>query len=431
MSQFGDSTKCLHAGQSKDPATNARAVPIYQSSSFMFDSTEKAADLFALREFGNVYTRLMNPTSSVWEQRIAAMEGGVAALATASGMSAIFLAVTTLVKNGDHIISSSSLYGGTDTLFRYVLPRFGIETTFLDELTEESLEAAVKDNTKIIYGETIGNPKGDVLDFDAVSKVANKHGIPFMVDNTFAPLICKPVEHGADIVVHSCTKWIGGHGTTIGGAIVDSGRFAWNNGRFPEFTEPDPSYHGMVYWDCFGDVPEMGNIAYIIKARVEGMRNVGPAPSPFNSFLILQGFETLPLRMEKHCKNALELAGWLKQHELVEWVVFTGLEEHPGHGIAKKYFKGGFGSVLGFGPKGGFEAAQKFIDNCQLASHLANVGDAKTLILHPASTSHQQLDEAAQKACGLSPDFVRVSVGIEDLKDIMADFDQALKASQS
>ena len=431
MSEFGDSTNCLHAGQSKDPATNARAVPIYQSSSFMFDSTEQAADLFALKEFGNVYTRLMNPTSGVWEQRIAAMEGGLAALATASGMSAIYLAVTTLVKNGDHIISSGSLYGGTDTLFRYVLPRFGIETTFIDELTEEALEAAVKDNTKIIYGETIGNPKGDVLDFEAVSKVAKKHGIPFMVDNTFAPLICKPIEHGADIVVHSCTKWIGGHGTTIGGAIVDSGKFAWNNGKFPEFTEPDPSYHGMIYWDCFGDVPDMGNIAYIIKTRVEGMRNVGPAPSPFNSFLILQGFETLPLRMEKHSSNARELAKWLRNHDLVDWVVFTGLEHHPSHDTAKKYLNGGFGSVLGFGPKGGFDAAQKFINNCQLASHLANVGDAKTLILHPASTSHQQLDEAAQKACGLSPDFVRVSVGIEDIKDIMADFDQALKASQS
>ena len=431
MSTFGDSTNCLHAGQSKDPATNARAVPIYQSSSFMFDSTEQAADLFALKEFGNVYTRLMNPTSAVWEQRMAALEGGVAALATASGMSAIYLAVTALVKNGDHIISSGSLYGGTDTLFRYVLPRFGIETTFIDELTAETLEAAVKDNTKIIYGETIGNPKGDVLDFEAISKVAKKHGIPFMVDNTFAPLICKPIEHGADIVVHSCTKWIGGHGTTIGGAIVDSGKFAWNNGKFPEFTEPDPSYHGMVYWDCFGDVPDMGNIAYIIKTRVEGMRNVGPAPSPFNSFLILQGFETLPLRMEKHSSNAIELANWLKNHDLVDWVVFTGLEEHPSYSTAKKYLNGGFGSVLGFGPKGGFEAAQKFINNCQLASHLANVGDAKTLILHPASTSHQQLDEAAQKACGLSPDFVRVSVGIEDIKDIMADFDQALKASQA
>ena len=431
MSQFGDSTNCLHAGQTKDPATNARAVPIYQSSSFMFDSTEHAADLFALKEFGNVYTRLMNPTSAVWEQRIAALEGGVAALGTASGMSAIFLAVTTLAKCGDHIISSGSLYGGTDTLFRYVLPRFGIQTTFIDELTEESLEEAIQDNTKIIYGETIGNPKGDVLDFDAVSSVAKKHGIPFIVDNTFAPLICKPIEHGVDIVVHSCTKWIGGHGTSIGGAIVDSGKFNWDNGRFPEFTEPDPSYHGMVYWDCFGDLPDIGNIAYIIKARVEGMRNIGPAPSPFNSFLFLQGLETLPLRMKQHCDNALALANWLKNHDLVDWVVFTGLEEHPSCSTAQKYLKNGFGSVLGFGPKGGFEAAQKFINSCQLASHLANVGDAKTLVLHPASTSHQQLDEEAQKACGLSPDFVRVSVGIEDLKDIYADFDQALKASQN
>ena len=431
MSDFRDATNCLHAGQTKDPATNARAVPIYQSTSFMFDSTEHAADLFALKEFGNVYTRLMNPTSSVWEQRIAALEGGVAALATASGMSAIFIAVTTLAKAGDHVVSSGSLYGGTDTLFRYVLPRFGIQTTFIDELSEDSLESAIQDNTKIIYGETIGNPKGDVLDFEVISSAAQKNDIPFMVDNTFAPLICKPIEHGADIVVHSCTKWIGGHGTSIGGAIVDSGKFAWNNGKFPEFTEPDPSYHGMVYWDTFGDIPDMGNIAYIIKARVEGMRNVGPAPSPFNSFLILQGFETLPLRMKQHCDNALKLAQWLKNHDLVDWVVFTGLEEHSSYPTAKKYLSCGFGSVLGFGPKGGFNAAQKFINNCQLASHLANVGDAKTLVLHPASTSHQQLDEEAQKACGLRPDFVRVSVGIEDIEDIFADFDQALKVSQS
>ena len=424
----GDSTKCLHAGQQKDPATNARAVPVYQTSSFMFDSTEHAANLFELKEFGNVYTRLMNPTTGVMEQRIAALEGGVAAMGTASGMSAIFIAVTTLAKAGDHIISSASLYGGTDTLFRYVLTRFGIETTFIEDMDSEKIESAIKDNTKLIYGETIGNPKGDILDFDAVNAVAKKHSIPFMVDNTFAPLLCKPISHGADIVVHSCTKWIGGHGTSIGGCIVDSGKYQWDSGRFPEFTQPDPSYHGLVYWDVFGDIPEMGNIAYIIKCRVEGLRNIGAAPSPFNSFLFLQGLETLPLRMAKHSENAVKLAEWLENHDKVEWVLFTGQETHPSKGLAEKYLSGGYGSVFGFGPKGGFEAAKKFIDQCQLASHLANVGDAKTLVLHPASTSHQQLDEEAQKACGLRPDFVRVSVGIEDLEDIFADFDQALNS---
>lgn len=425
----GNSTNCLHAGQSKDPATNARAVPIYQTTSFMFDSAEHAANLFELKEFGNIYTRLMNPTTAVVEQRIAALEGGVAAVGTASGMSAIFLAVTTLAKAGDHIVSSASLYGGSDTLFRYVLKRFGIETTFVEEMTEESLESAIQENTKIIYGETIGNPKGDILDFELISSVAKKHKIPFMVDNTFAPVMCKPIQHGADIVVHSCTKWIGGHGTSIGGVIVDSGKFEWNSGRFPEFTEPDPSYHGLVYWDVFGNLEGMGNIAFIIKCRVEGLRNVGAAQSPFNSFLFLQGLETLPLRMKQHNENAFRLANWLNEHDSVEWVTYTGLSAHPSHKTAQKYLKDGFGSVFGFGPKGGFEAAKKFIENCEMASHLANVGDAKTLVLHPASTSHQQLDEEAQKACGLSPDFVRVSVGIEDIEDIIADFEQALEKS--
>ncbi|MCM8537197.1 MAG: O-acetylhomoserine aminocarboxypropyltransferase/cysteine synthase [Lentisphaeraceae bacterium] len=429
MSLFGDSTNCLHAGQEKDSATNARAVPIYQTSSFMFDSTEHAANLFELKEFGNVYTRLMNPTSGVLEQRIAALEGGVAGVATSSGMAAIFLAVTSLVKAGDHIISSASLYGGSDTLFRYALKRFGIETTFIDDMDESSIESALKENTKLIYGETIGNPKGDILNFEPISLIAQKYNIPFMVDNTFAPVLCKPIEQGANIVVHSCTKWIGGHGTSIGGCIVDAGNFDWSSGRFPEFTEPDPSYHGLKYWETFGNLEGMGNIAYAIKCRVEGLRNVGSAPSPFNSFLFLQGMETLPLRMEKHNENALKLASWLKNHELVDWVNFTGLEEHPSHGLATKYLKGGFGSVFGFGPKGGFDAAKKFIESCKLASHLANVGDAKTLVLHPASTSHQQLDESAQKACGLTPDFVRVSVGIENIDDILADFDQALKGS--
>jgi len=425
--QSGISTTCLHAGQQKDSATNARAVPIYQTSSFMFDSAEHAANLFSLKEFGNIYSRLMNPTTDVLEQRIAALEGGVAAMGTSSGMSAIFIAVTTLAKAGDHIISSASLYGGTDTLFRYVLPRFGIETTFIEDISAESLQAAVRDNTKIIYGETIGNPKGDVLDFDTLASFSKTQGIPFMVDNTFAPILCKPIEHGADIVVHSCTKWIGGHGTSIGGCIVDGGKFQWNNGRFPEFTEADPSYHGLLYWDTFGDMPGMGNIAFIIKCRVEGLRNIGASASPFNSFLFLQGIETLPLRIKQHNENAIRLAEWLENHDLVEWVSFTGQKDHPGRHNADKYLRGGYGSVFGFGPKGGYNAAQKFIEGCNLASHLANVGDAKTLVLHPASTSHQQLDEAAQTACGLRPDFVRVSVGIENIEDILADFDQALK----
>ncbi len=429
MSQQGIETICLHAGQEGDPTTNARAVPIYQTSSYLFDSTEHAANLFSLKEFGNIYPRLMNPTPDVWEKRLAAMEGGSGALATASGMAAIFLAVTTVVKAGDHIVSSASLYGGTETLFRHVLPRFGIETTFIDDMDEAKTEAAIRSNTKLIYGESLGNPKGDVFDFDGVSRVSKAHGLPLIIDNTFSPIFCRPLDLGADIVVHSCTKWIGGHGTTIGGVIVDGGAFNWGNGNFPEFTTPDPSYHGLVDWEALRDVPEMGNIAYIIKARVEGMRNVGPAPSPFNSFLILQGLETLPLRIERHDKNAMELATWLKNHELVDWVVYTGLEEHPSHERAKRYFNGRFGSVFGFGPKGGFDAAKTFIDSVSLASHLANVGDAKTLVLHPASTSHQQLSEESQRACGLSPDFVRVSVGIEDIEDIKADFDQALRAA--
>lgn len=430
MSQQGIGTVCLHAGQEGDSATNARAVPIYQTSSFLFDSTEHAANLFALKEFGNIYTRLMNPTTDVSEKRLAAMEGGSGALATASGMAAIFLAVTTIAKAGDHIVSSASLYGGTETLFRHVLPRFGIETTFIDDMDAAKTEAAIKPNTKLVYGESLGNPKGDVFDFDGVSSVSKAKGLPLIIDNTFSPVFCRPLDLGADIVVHSCTKWIGGHGTSIGGVIVDGGKFNWGNGNFPEFTTPDPSYHGLVYWEALQDVPGMGNVAYIIKARVEGMRNVGPTPSPFNSFLLLQGLETLPLRIKKHSENALELARWLNNHELVDWVVFTGLEEHPSHDRAKKHFSdGNFGSVLGFGPKGGFEAAKTFINSVGLASHLANVGDAKTLVLHPASTSHQQLNEESQRACGLRPDFVRVSVGIEDIEDIKADFDQALKAT--
>ncbi len=346
-------------------------------------------------------------------------------------MSAIFLAVSNIAKAGDHIISSSSLYGGTDTLFRYTLPRFGIETTFLNDFTPENVKKAIRKNTKLVYAETIGNPKGDVPDFEAIAKAVHSEKIPFIVDNTFAPIICKPFNHGVDIVVYSCTKWIGGHGTSIGGVIIDSGKFDWSSGKFPEFTEPDESYHGLKIWDALSNVPGMGNIAYIMKARIQGMRNIGFCPSPFNSFLFLQGIETLPLRMEKHAKNALELAEFLKKHSLVAWVNYTGLPEHKWHQTAKKYLKGSFGSVFGFGVKGGYKPALKFIESVKLASHLANVGDAKTLVLHPASTSHQQMTEDAQIASGVSPEFIRVSVGLEDIEDIKADFEQALRISQN
>ena len=422
MTKNKAATLALHAGFDKDPATGACAVPVYQTTSYVFDSAQDAEDLFALKKAGNIYTRLMNPTTDVVEKRLAAMEGGIGALSTASGMSAIFLAVTNIAAAGDHIISSASLYGGTQTLFQYTLPRFGIEVTFVDELTPEAINANVRPNTKLVYGETIGNPKGDVPDFDAISSAAHKNGLPLIIDNTFAPLLCKPFEHGVDIVVYSCTKWIGGHGTSIGGIIIDSGNFDWSSGRFPEFTEPDPSYHGVVYWEA------LGAAAYIAKARVQGMRNIGPCPSPANQFLLLQGIETLPLRIKQHCANALALAKHLKKHPQVEWVSYTGLEEHPYHSNAEKYLKEGFGSVLGFGIKGGEKAARKFIDSVKLAKHLANVGDARTLVIHPWTTTHQQLTDDAKTAAGINPEFIRVSVGIEDIEDIIADFEQALNS---
>ena len=430
MSKQGISTISVHAGQSPDPTTGACAVPIYQTSAYAFNSTEHAARLFALEEFGNIYTRLMNPTSDVFEKRIAALEGGTGALACSSGMAAIFLSITNLVKAGDHIISSASLYGGTQTLFLYTLPRFGIEVTFIDELTPENIRDNVRENTKLVYGETIGNPKGDVPDFSPVTEEAHAHGLPVIIDNTFAPGICRPFDFGVDIVVYSCTKWIGGHGTSIGGAIVDSGNFDWSSGRFPEFTEADESYHGVVYWEALSNVPGAGNIAYIIKARVQGMRNTGPCPSPLNSFMLLQGIETLPLRMKQHCDNSTKLAEYLGNHPLVEWVNYLGLESHASHATANKYLKGGYGSVMGIGIKGGAAAASKFIDSVKLAIHLANVGDAKTLVINPWTTTHQQMSDEAKEAAGISPEFIRVSVGIEDIEDIIADFDQALQASQ-
>ena len=419
-------TVALHAGQTVDPATGARAVPIYQTTSYVFRDTQHAAALFGLEEFGNIYTRLMNPTTDVAEKRLAALEGGTGALLTASGMAAIFLSVHNLASAGDHIVSSTSLYGGTETLFRYTLPRLGIDVTFVDDMTAAKVTAAIRDNTKAVFLETIGNPRGDVPDLAAITAAAHAEGVPVLADNTFAPVLCRPIEHGVDVVVHSCTKWIGGHGTSIGGVIVDGGRFDWASGRFPGFTTPDDSYHGLVYADAFGDLPGLGNVAYILKARLDGMRNIGPCPSPFNAFLFLQGLETLPMRIRQQSANALELALWLQQQERVEWVNYTGLPDHPWHGTAATYLQDGFGAVLGFGVRGGREAGEAFINAVKLASHLANVGDAKTLVLHPASTSHQQMSDAAQRAAGVTPEFVRVAVGLEHVEDIQADFAEAL-----
>ncbi|MCX7591304.1 MAG: O-acetylhomoserine aminocarboxypropyltransferase/cysteine synthase [Kiritimatiellae bacterium] len=420
-------TVALHAGQIPDPVTGARAVPIYQTTSYVFKSTEHAARLFALKEFGNIYSRLTNPTNSVVEQRLATLEGGTGALLTASGMAAIFLSIHNITAVGDHIVSSASLYGGTDTLFRYTLPRMGIDVTFVEDITPEKVRMAIRPNTKAIFLETIGNPRGDVPDLVGIATVAHKSGIPVIVDNTFAPILCRPLDHGADIVVHSCTKWIGGHGTAIGGVVIDGGRFDWSSGRFPEFTTPDPSYHGVIFWDCFRDVPGMGNIAYIAKARVQGMRNIGPCASPFNAFLFLQGIETLPLRIRQQSANAMVLAKWLKSHPAVTSVTYPGLPEHPWYRLAEKYLHGGFGAVLGFTVKGGRSAAEKFINSLRMTSHLANVGDAKTLVIHPASTSHQQMTEEARRASGITPNFVRVAVGLENIEDIKADFDRALR----
>ena len=422
---FKFETLQLHAGQEPDPTTGARAVPIYQTTSYQFDDTEHAATLFALKEFGNIYTRIMNPTSDVFEKRIAALEGGAAAVATSSGQSAQFMAIATIAEAGDNIVSTSFLYGGTYNQFKVTLPRLGIDVNFVEDDKLESYEAAIDENTKAIYVESIGNPRGNVPDFEGLSEIAQKHGIPLVVDNTFgaAGAICQPIKHGANIVVESATKWIGGHGTSIGGVIVDAGNFNWGNGNFPVFTEPAPGYHGLNFWDTFGPDGPFGNIAFAIRVRVEALRDFGSAPSPFNSFLFLQGLETLSLRTERHCENALKLANWLKEQDAVEWVNYTGLPDHDYHERAKKYLNPGkFGAVLNFGVKGGFEPARTFIENVELASHLANVGDAKTLVIHPSSTTHQQLTEDEQASSGVQPDLIRVSVGIEHIDDIIEDF---------
>jgi O-acetylhomoserine/O-acetylserine sulfhydrylase len=423
----------VHAGQEPDPTTKSRAVPIYQTTSYVFDSAAHGADLFALKQFGNIYTRIMNPTTDVFEKRIAALEGGVAALATASGQAAQFLAIANIAQAGDNIVSSSLLYGGTATQFKVTIPRLGIGVKLVDGQEPQKLAAAVDAKTKAIYVESLANPSGDVPDFEALAKVAHDNGIPLIVDNTFGAggYLVRPIEWGADIVVESATKWIGGHGTSIGGVIVDSGKFDWaKSGKFPFFTEPSPGYHGLVFNDVFGPKGPFGNIQFIIRARVEGLRDLGPALSPFNAFQLLQGLETLSLRVQREVDNALALAKWLKTHPQVAWVNYTGLEEHPSHARAGKYLKNGFGAVFTFGIKGGYQAGQKFIDNVKLASHLANVGDAKTLVIHPASTTHQQLSEAEQKASGVTPDLVRVSLGLEHIEDIKEDFAEAFAAAR-
>ncbi|MEW5797434.1 MAG: O-acetylhomoserine aminocarboxypropyltransferase/cysteine synthase [Bacteroidota bacterium] len=421
----------LHAGQQPDPTTKSRAVPIYQTTSYNFNNAEHAANLFGLREFGNIYTRIMNPTTNVFEQRIAALEGGVAALATASGQAAQFLAITNIVQAGENIISTSNLYGGTYNQFKVTFPRLGIGVKFVDGDKPEEFKKLIDDKTKAIYIESVGNPRLNVPDFEAIAKVAHDNDIPLIVDNTFgaAGYLIRPFEHGADIITHSATKWIGGHGTSIGGVIVDSGKFNWANGKFSIFTEPSPGYHGLKFWDVFGSPGPFGNIAFIIRARVEGLRDIGPALSPFNSFLLTQGLETLSLRVERHNENALKLAHWLEKHPQVEWVSYPGLPNHPSHKLAKKYLRNGlFGSILTFGIKGGAESGKAFINNVKLSSLLANVGDAKTLVIHPASTTHEQLSEEEQLLSGVTPDLVRVSVGIEHIEDIIEDFDEALRA---
>ncbi len=419
---FGFTTRQLHAGQQPDSSTGSRAVPIYQTSSYVFRDTEHAAKLFSLQESGNIYTRIMNPTSDVFEQRLAELEGGVGALATSSGHAAQTLAILTLCQAGDHIVSASTLYGGTYNQFNYTFPRLGIEVTFVDPSNPENFRKAIQPNTKVIYGETLGNPRINVFPFEEVAAIAREYQIPLLIDSTFAtPYLCRPFEWGANIVTHSTTKFIGGHGTSIGGAIVDGGNFQWEgNPRFPNFNTPDPSYHGLKYAD-------LGAPAFILKARVQVLRDIGACQSPFNSWLFLQGLETLSLRLDQHVRNAQQVASFLEGHPKVAWVTYPGLKSHPDYQRAKKYLPKGPGAILGFGIQGGLEAGRKFIDNLQLFSHLANVGDAKSLAIHPASTTHSQLTPEEQAGAGVTPDFVRLSIGIEDVEDILWDLSQALE----
>ena len=426
--EWGFETRQIHAGTSPDPTTGARAIPIYQTTSYVFRDTEHAAALFGLSELGNIYTRIMNPTQNAFEERVASLEGGVAALAVSSGSSAETIALLNLAENGGHIVSSASLYGGTYNLFHYTLPKLGIETTFVenpDDLAE--WEAAIRPNTKAFYAETLGNPKGDVLNFEGVAKVAHDHKIPLVVDNTLAtPFLCRPLEHGADVVVHSATKFIGGHGTSIGGVIVDGGTFDYeNSGRFPGFTEPDPSYHGLI----FGELPDfLFPARYVLKARLQYLRDIGASIAPLNSFLFLQGLETLSLRMERHVSNTMAVAKWLEAREDVKWVNYPGLDSSPWHALQERYLPRGAGAVLAFGISGGIDAGRQFIEGLELFSHLANVGDAKSLAIHPASTTHSQLSAEEQLSTGVSPDLVRLSIGIESIADILADLEAGFRA---
>lgn len=429
MSNYKFETLQVHAGQEVDPTTHSRAVPIYQTSSYVFENAQDGADLFGLRKFGNIYTRLMNPTTDVFEKRIAALEGGIAALATSSGQSAQFIALNNIVSTGDNFVSTSHLYGGTYNQFKNQFKRLGVEVKFTPNDTPEEFEKLIDNNTKAIYLETIGNPDLNIPDFEAIAAVADKHNIPLIVDNTFGAggYLFRPLEHGATIVVESATKWIGGHGTSLGGVIIDSGKFNWGNGKFPEFTDPSDSYHGLVFWDTFGAGSPFGNIAFIIRARVEGLRDWGNTISPLNSWLLIQGLETLSLRVDRHVENALAIAEWLEQHPQVEYVNYPGLKSSKYHDLAKRYLKRGFGGVLSFKVKGGAEQADKLINSLKLISHVANVGDAKSLIIHPAATTHEQLEEKDKIATGAIPGLLRISVGIENIADIKADLDQAFK----
>lgn len=424
-------TIALHGGQRPDPTTNARAVPIYQTTSYVFNDTAHAARLFGLAEFGNIYTRIMNPTSDVLEQRVAQLEGGSGALAVASGQAASTVALLNIAHAGDEILSSASLYGGTYNLFHYTFPKLGIDVKFVDSSDPQNFRKAITKKTKAVFAESIGNPKLDTLDIRAVADIAHEGGIPLVIDNTMpSPFLLRPFDHGADVIIHSTTKFIGGHGTSIGGVVVDSGKFDWGNGNFPNFTEPDPSYNGLKYWEVFGNFPGLGNVAFILKARVQMLRDLGPAMSPFNAFLFLQGLETLHLRMERHSTNAQAVAEFLARHPNVTWVNYPGIPSHPQHGLAKKYHhRGLYGAILGFGIKGGMEAGKKFIEHMKLFSHLANIGDAKSLVIHPASTTHQQLTSAERLETGVTEDFVRLSVGLEHIDDILEDLDQALRKS--
>ncbi len=428
MTTRGLSTLALHVGQeSADPATGARAVPIYQTTSYVFKDTNHAANLFALKEFGNIYTRIMNPTTDIFERRIAAIEGGTGALAVSSGQAAETLAIIAVTQVGDEIVSADNLYGGTYQLFHYTLPKLGRTVKFVDSTKPEAIKRAITEKTRAVYAETIGNPKLDVPDFETIANIAHDAGIPFIVDNTVGVGLLRPFDYGVDILATSATKFIGGHGTSIGGVIVDAGKFNWGNGKFPEFTQPDPSYHGLKFWDVFGNFPGLGNVAFIIKTRVQLLRDIGATLSPFNAFLFLQGLETLPLRQKQHSQNALEVAKFLKSHPLVSWVNYPGLEGHPSHRLAVKYLGSHFGALVGFGIKGGLEAGKKFINSVTLLSHLANIGDARSLVIHPASTTHSQLTREEQEVTGVTEDYIRLSIGLENIEDINEDIDQALK----